>query len=58
MAEDERERIVQRANDGRKAARARGTKFGRKARSIAKFLGVHHATVARVLYLEALASVS
>jgi DNA invertase Pin-like site-specific DNA recombinase len=69
MAEDERERIVKRANDGWKAARARGTKFGRKhkltddqqrearqrleagesARSVAKFLGVHHATVARVL---------
>jgi DNA invertase Pin-like site-specific DNA recombinase len=69
MAEDERERIVRRANDGRKAAKARGTKFGRKpkltdhqqrearqrleagdsARSIAKFLGVHHATVLRVL---------
>lgn len=30
MAEDERERIVRRANDGRKAARAKGTKFGRK----------------------------
>jgi DNA invertase Pin-like site-specific DNA recombinase len=30
MAEDERERIVKRANDGRKAARAKGVKFGRK----------------------------
>jgi DNA invertase Pin-like site-specific DNA recombinase len=30
MAEDERERIVKRGNDGREAARARGIKFGRK----------------------------
>jgi DNA invertase Pin-like site-specific DNA recombinase len=30
MAEDERQRIVKRANDGRKAARARGQRFGRK----------------------------
>jgi DNA invertase Pin-like site-specific DNA recombinase len=30
MAEDERQRIVKRANDGRRAARARGAKFGRK----------------------------
>jgi DNA invertase Pin-like site-specific DNA recombinase len=30
MAEDERLRIVKRANDGRKAARAKGTRFGRK----------------------------
>jgi DNA invertase Pin-like site-specific DNA recombinase len=30
MAEDERERIVNRANDGRKAAKAKGVKFGRK----------------------------
>jgi DNA invertase Pin-like site-specific DNA recombinase len=30
MAEDERERIVKRANDGRKVARAKGVKFGRK----------------------------
>ena len=30
LAEDERQRIVKRANDGRKAARARGAVFGRK----------------------------
>jgi DNA invertase Pin-like site-specific DNA recombinase len=30
MAEDERQRIVGRANGGRHAARARGVKFGRK----------------------------
>src|SRR5499433_597528 len=30
LAEDERQRIVKRANDGRKAARARGARFGRK----------------------------
>jgi DNA invertase Pin-like site-specific DNA recombinase len=30
MAEDERQRIVKRANDGRRAARARGQRFGRK----------------------------
>ena len=30
MAEDERQRIVKRANDGRRAAKARGAKFGRK----------------------------
>lgn len=30
LAEDERQRILKRANDGRRAARARGTKFGRK----------------------------
>lgn len=30
LAEDERQRIVKRANDGRKAARARGATFGRK----------------------------
>src|SRR5262249_58905455 len=30
MAEDERQRIVKRANDGRRAARARGAKCGRK----------------------------
>jgi len=30
LAEDERQRIVKRANDGRRAARARGAKFGRK----------------------------
>jgi hypothetical protein len=69
MAEDERERIVKRANDSRRVARAKGVKFGRKpkltahqqkearkrlqagdsARSIAKFLGVHHTTVLRAL---------
>jgi DNA invertase Pin-like site-specific DNA recombinase len=61
--------MVKRANDGRRVARAKGVKFGRKpkltahqqkearkqlqagdrAGSIAKFLGVHHATVLRVL---------
>ena len=30
LAEDERQRIQKRANDGRKAARARGARFGRK----------------------------
>src|SRR4029453_14064063 len=30
MAEDERHRIVKRANEGRAAARKRGTRFGRK----------------------------
>ena len=30
LAEDERQRIVKRANDGRAAARKRGAKFGRK----------------------------
>jgi DNA invertase Pin-like site-specific DNA recombinase len=30
LAEDERERILKRANDGRRAARARGARFGRK----------------------------
>src|SRR6478752_8287845 len=30
LAEDERQRIVERANVGRKAAKARGVKFGRK----------------------------
>ena len=30
MAEDERQRIVKRANAGRKAARERGARFGRK----------------------------
>ena len=30
LAEDERQRIVKRANDDRKAARAQGAKFGRK----------------------------
>jgi DNA invertase Pin-like site-specific DNA recombinase len=30
LAEDERHRIVKRANDGRVAARKKGTKFGRK----------------------------
>ena len=30
LAEDERQRIVKRANDGRTAARRRGAKFGRK----------------------------
>jgi DNA invertase Pin-like site-specific DNA recombinase len=30
LAEDERQRIVKRANDGRASARARGARFGRK----------------------------
>ena len=30
LAEDERQRIVKRANDGRTAAKGRGAKFGRK----------------------------
>jgi DNA invertase Pin-like site-specific DNA recombinase len=30
LAEDERQRIVKRANDGRKVAKAKGVKFGRK----------------------------
>lgn len=30
LAEDERQRIVRRANDGRTAAKARGARFGRK----------------------------
>ena len=30
LAQDERERIVKRAHDGRKAAKARGVQFGRK----------------------------
>ena len=30
LAEDERQRITKRANDGRRAAKARGAKFGRK----------------------------
>jgi DNA invertase Pin-like site-specific DNA recombinase len=32
VAQDERERIINRANGGRKAAKARGVKFGRKPR--------------------------
>jgi DNA invertase Pin-like site-specific DNA recombinase len=30
MAEDERQRILKRANDGRKVALAKGARFGRK----------------------------
>jgi hypothetical protein len=30
MAEDQRSRILKRANDGRAAAKAKGTTFGRK----------------------------
>ena len=30
MAENERQRFVKRANDGRKAARSKGVRFGRK----------------------------
>jgi DNA invertase Pin-like site-specific DNA recombinase len=58
MAEDERGRILKRANDGRKAAKAKGTKFGRKPkltdhqqatfRSIAKSMNVHHSTIVRL----------
>src|SRR5262245_22651376 len=32
LAEDERQRIVKRATDGRKAARAHGARFGRKTK--------------------------
>jgi DNA invertase Pin-like site-specific DNA recombinase len=32
LAEDERHRILKRANDGRIAAKAKGTRFGRKAK--------------------------
>jgi DNA invertase Pin-like site-specific DNA recombinase len=32
MAEDERQRIVSRANDGRRAAKAKGVRFGRKTK--------------------------
>lgn len=69
MAEDERHRIVKRANEGRAAARKKGTRFGRKpkltdhqqaealrrmaagesCRAIGKTMGVHHATIARLL---------
>lgn len=68
MAEDERHRIVKRANEGRAVARKNGVRFGRKptltdhqqadalkrlakgesCRSIAKTMGCHHATVARL----------
>jgi DNA invertase Pin-like site-specific DNA recombinase len=34
MAEDERGRILKRANDGRTAAKAKGTRFGRKPKLI------------------------
>lgn len=60
MAEDERQRILKRANGGRAAARKRGAKFGRKANltdqhqaealerlaAIGKTMGVHHAMIA------------
>jgi DNA invertase Pin-like site-specific DNA recombinase len=42
MAEDERERITKRANGGREAAKARGVKFGRKAK-----LTPHQVEIAR-----------
>ena len=62
LAEDERHRILKRANDGRAAAKAKGKRFGRKpkaealkrlaagesCRSIALTMAVHHATVARL----------
>lgn len=68
LAEDERQRILKRANEGRVAARRRGARMGRKpkltehqqvearrrlaagesCRSVAKLLGVHHATVSRL----------
>jgi len=35
LAEDERQRIVKRANDGRAAARKRGVHMGRKPKSLA-----------------------
>lgn len=43
LAEDERQRIVKRANDGRAAARAAGVKFGRKPK-----LSEHQRQLARV----------
>jgi len=69
MVEDERHRILQRANDGRASARKRGVRFGRKpkltdhqqaealkrlaagesCRAIGKAMGVHHATIARLV---------
>jgi len=62
LAEDERQRIVGRANAGRAAAKKRGTKFGRKpklnahqmkagdsARAIAKSYQVHHNMVLKLL---------
>ena len=61
LAEDERHRILKRANDGRIAAKAKGTRFGRKAaeassalaagescRAIARTFDVHHGTIARL----------
>jgi DNA invertase Pin-like site-specific DNA recombinase len=39
LAQDERERIVKRAQDGRKAARARGVQFGRKPKLTPMSLG-------------------
>src|SRR5947207_1038472 len=42
LAEDERQRIIKRANDGRRAAKARGAKFGRKPK-----LNVHQQQEAR-----------
>jgi DNA invertase Pin-like site-specific DNA recombinase len=68
LAEDERHRILTRANEGRTVARKKGMRFGRKpkltehqqaealkrmaggesCRSIARTMGVHHATVARL----------
>jgi DNA invertase Pin-like site-specific DNA recombinase len=64
VVEDERLRIVRRANDGRRAAKVRGARFGRKpelneyqrqvnrkgesARARARTFSVHHATASRL----------
>jgi hypothetical protein len=59
MAEDERGRILKRANDGRTSVRAQAEAHqqteslkrlaaGESCRSIAKTMAVHHATVARL----------
>ena len=66
LAEDERQRIVKRANDGRVAARKRGVHMGRKPKltelqrrvareriakgESARSVGVAHTTVARAVY--------
>jgi len=58
-SEDERQRIVKRANAGRKAARERGARFGRKPKlsaetaggrqvSLGRIYRVSHTTVARL----------
>lgn len=47
LAEDERERIIKRANDGREVAKANGVKFGRKPK-----LTEHQQNLARQRLLE------